>query len=309
MDEDVLSKTNIAKLLPRYVKKGSPVVKELAQKVLDNAAARTEQKQGTAKSSTKSGSPTKPATPAEIEQARLKQLREAENDGRPVIKRAAGTSQAKNASKASSNPPQNGSAKHPEAGPADKPPAAARTQKAQVVAPKVTNLFGTLSSASKRPGTSNAERAAAAAAKTNAGPNKKRRVLPNSAPPSFSLGDIMAGLSKPKDPSPEEPAEDTPPETEEEREKRLRKEARRKLRVSWKSDSELTEVRLFTHDPEEELGPDDRSRDVDDLRGEGSALKLHRDLDPDEDDDANLREENMFDYFEPSGMYSSLALI
>ncbi|PLN84737.1 hypothetical protein BDW42DRAFT_191346 [Aspergillus taichungensis] len=297
MDEDVLSKTNIAKLLPRYVKKGSPVVKELAQKVLDNAAARTEQKQGAAKSSTKSGSPTKPATPVEMEQARLRQLWERENDGQPVVKRA-----VKNAPKGPSNPPPNDPAKRPEAGPADKPPAAARTQKAQVVAPKVTNLFGTLSSASKRPGTSNAERAAAAAAKTNAGPSKKRRAPPNSAPPSISLGDIMAGLSKPKDPSPEEPAEDTPPETEEEREKRLRKEARRKLRVTWKSDSELTEVRFFTHDPEEELGPGDRSRDVGDLKGEGSALKLHRDLDLDEDDDANLREENMFDYFEPSGI-------
>ncbi|PLB34790.1 uncharacterized protein BDW47DRAFT_120038 [Aspergillus candidus] len=309
MDEDVLSKTNIAKLLSRYVKKGSPVVKELAQKVLDNAAARTEQKQETAKSSTKSGSPTKSATPAGTEQAGSKQSRESESDGQPATKRTVVTSQAKNVPRAPSNAPSNGPAKRPEAGPADKPPTAARTQKAQVVAPKVTNLFGTLSSASKRPGTSNAERAAAAAAKTNAGPNKKRRAVPNSCPPPFSLGDIMAGLSKPKDPSPEEPAEDTPPETEEEREQRLRKEARRKLRVSWKSDSELTEVRFFTHDPEEELGPGDRSRDVGDLRGEGSALKLHRDLELDEDDDASLREENMLDYFEPSEIdYTGIGL-
>lgn len=248
MDESVLQKTNLAKMMGRYIKRGSPEVRALACKVLDNAAARTDQKRAAAISGTKPGSPDKPAAPA-------------------------------------------------------------GTESAEVVAPKVTNLFGTLNSASKKLGTSNAERAAAAAARTRAMGGKNRRTVPSVAPAPFSLGDIMAGLSKQEEPRAVKPAEDAPTETEEERQKRLRKEARRHLRVSWKPDSDLTEVRLFTHDPEEELGLDDRSRDVGDVKGEGSALKLHRDLDLEEDDDAGLREVEMLDYFEPSGTYSGLTLI
>jgi hypothetical protein len=112
----------------------------------------------------------------------------------------------------------------------------------------------------------------------------------------------MADLNRQKSPAPAEPSENRPPETEEERERRLRKERRRKLRVSWKPDATLTEVRLFTHDPEEELGPGDRS--VGDVKGEGSVLKLHRDLDEleDEDEGGAIREETLRDYRALSGM-------
>lgn len=101
------------------------------------------------------------------------------------------------------------------------------------------------------------------------------------------------------------PAADEPPETEEEREKRLRKESRRKLRVSWKPDDSLTEVRLFTHDPDEELGPGDGSRrGIGDVKGEGSFLKLQKPLeDLEEDDLGGLRETNLNDYGGLSGEY------
>lgn len=113
----------------------------------------------------------------------------------------------------------------------------------------------------------------------------------------------MADLNKQKESPPSEPAENMPPETEEERTKRLRKEARRKLRVTWKPDDSLTEVRLFTHDPDEELGPGDHAqREAGDVKGEGSVLKLHRDLDEfDEEEDGGVREESFRDYYEPSG--------
>ena len=114
----------------------------------------------------------------------------------------------------------------------------------------------------------------------------------------------MADLNKQKDPTPSEPAEEKTPETEEEREKRLRKEARRRLRVTWKPDHSLTEVRFFTHDPDEELSPGDRSREAGDVKGEGSVLKLHRDLDElEEDEDGGIREENLLDYHETSGNF------
>lgn len=134
-------------------------------------------------------------------------------------------------------------------------------------------------------------------------PTEKKESQPAPSRPAFSFGDIMADLNKQKESPPSEPAENMPPETEEERTKRLRKEARRKLRVTWKPDDSLTEVRLFTHDPDEELGPGDHAqREAGDVKGEGSVLKLHRDLDEfDEEEDGGVREESFRDYYEPSG--------
>lgn len=113
----------------------------------------------------------------------------------------------------------------------------------------------------------------------------------------------MADLNKPKETVAAKPTEERPPETEEERQKRLRKESRRKLRVSWKPDDKLTEVRLFTHDPEEELGPGDGSlRGMGDVKGEGSVLKLHKDIEElEEDDMGGVRETNFHEYRGASG--------
>ena len=113
----------------------------------------------------------------------------------------------------------------------------------------------------------------------------------------------MADLNKQKEPEPAQPVEERPPETEEEREKRLRKESRRKLRVSWKPDHSLTEVRLLTHDPEEELGPGDRpQREAGDVKGEGRILKLHKDVDElGEEDEGGIREVNILEYRIPFG--------
>lgn len=125
--------------------------------------------------------------------------------------------------------------------------------------------------------------------------------------PAFSFSETMADLSKPKELVPSKPAEDLPPETEEERKKRIRKEERRKLRVSWKPDDSLTEIRLFTHDPEEDIGHDDSMiRDVADVGGEGRTLKLHRGMDDlddeDEDDDPEARTKTFHPYTSPTGM-------
>lgn len=134
---------------------------------------------------------------------------------------------------------------------------------------------------------------------------KRKEALPPK--PTFSFGDIMADLNKQKEPEPAQPVEEGPPETEEEREKRLHKESRRKLRVSWKPDNSLTEVRFFTHDPEEELGPGDRpQREAGDVKGEGRILKLHKDVDElGEEDEGAIREVNLLGYRVPSGIYSS----
>ncbi|KAL4809912.1 hypothetical protein BDV18DRAFT_50362 [Aspergillus unguis] len=303
VDEDVLQKTNVAKLLPRFMKKGTPEVKALAQTILENAAASTKRKQENGKPGSKEGSPAKiPASDtAAVDGTRRdisgsKRLRDGEANGLPAAKKVVVASNIKPGSKPGLS---NGAVK---AGQENKPPggtaSVASRPKANIVAPKPTNIFGSLTSASKKPGTSNAERAAAAAAKTS---DKKE-----AARPAFSFGDIMADLDKQKEPTPQESSESKTPETEEERTKRLRKEARRKLRVTWKPDDSLTDVRYFTHDPDEELGPGDRSQQVGDVKGEGSVLKLHKNIDElEEDDDGGMREEQLAEYYAPSEIDTS----
>lgn len=289
MDDDVLLKTNVSKLLPRIIKKGIQPGKDLAQKILDNAAQSTKRKQDSnGTSSSRDATPDKSNASA----TGIKRTRDGEPNGLPATKKIVnpviagkGGPPAKAATGSTTKIADNKVA----ATPAVRP-------KASIVPPKPTSLFGSLASASKKPGTSNAARAAAAAAaakeKGSATTDKKESPQPAPSKPAFSFGDILADLNKKEEAKVKKPSDDLPPETEEEREKRLRKEARRKLRVSWKPDDSLTEVRLFTHDPEEVVGMgDDLKRDVGDIKGEGRMLKLHKDLDEDEEDEVEPQEE------------------
>jgi hypothetical protein len=115
----------------------------------------------------------------------------------------------------------------------------------------------------------------------------------------------MANLIKPREsPTAAKAADDRPPETEEEREKRVRKEERRKLRVSFKPDEILVDIRYFMHDPDEELGHDDSMiRDVGDVKGEGRMLKMHkeREILDDDDDEGPGAEEILAPWTPPTG--------
>ncbi|KAJ5135082.1 uncharacterized protein N7515_004360 [Penicillium bovifimosum] len=291
LTEDLMQKTNLSKLLPKLIRKGGPEVKDLTQKILDNAAACTKRKQENEAPAKEVSQIKGPLANQPKGDAGLKRPREADGNLQAGTKRmAVTTTNLKDASKVA--PTGNGPTKGAQS---SKPASAAALRpKANVVAPKPTSLFGTLSSASKRPGTTNADRAAAAAAaaKPNTAAEKEKAPAPK---PAFSFGDLMADLNKPKQAPTPKPTEDQPPETEIERKKRLRKEERRKLRVSWKPDDALTEVRLFTHDPDEELGPGDGSfRGLGDIKGEGSVLKLHKDMDELEEDDLGGIRETVF---------------
>lgn len=320
VDEEILQKTNLAKLLPRFIKKGGPSIKESAQKILDNAAAATKWKQKIAETAAEDSSGKGSSADSPSELAGSKRARDGESNVQPATKRMVVTSNPKDVNKPAV--PANGVGKRPiESAQNGKPAtAAAPRPRANVVAPKPSSLFGALSSASKRPGTTNAERAAAIAAGKSTyvshshivqpskcsltdivnRPATEKKEKPAAPPPkpAFSFGDIMADLSKPKETVVVKPTEERPPETEEERTKRLRKEERRKLRVTWKPEESLTEVRLFTHDPDEELGPGDGSlRGAGDTKGEGSVLKLHKDLEELEEDDlGGLRETSYGEY-------------
>lgn len=320
-------------------------MKDLAQKIVDNAAASTKRKQeGSKAASAKDEQPSKNSasestndTSGSDSVAGTKRPREGESNGFPATKRTVTTSTVKNGPSAAK--PGNGNTaatKRPEGSAEAKPtssttaPASARP-KASIVAPKPTSLFNSLASASKKPGTSNAARAAAAAAAKekatyvikfpslfsvltdnySAAAEKKDTPQPPPPPkPTLSFGDILAGLSKSEESSSAKPAENKPPETEEERQKRLRKEARRKLRVSWKPDDCLTEVRLFTHDPEEEIGPNDGlKRGVGDIKGEGRVLKMQKNLDVEDEEEEMVNEQELRKYEVPSGMSPGLLYI
>ena len=102
----------------------------------------------------------------------------------------------------------------------------------------------------------------------------------------------MADLAKQKEIPVAKTEETRKPETPEERRKRLRKEQRRNIRVSFKGDDELVSIRTFVHDPEEELGHEDSQvRDVGDSRGEGQMLKMHKDLELDDEEEYEPPEE------------------
>ncbi|KAF4534736.1 Zinc finger CCCH-type protein [Lasiodiplodia theobromae] len=163
------------------------------------------------------------------------------------------------------------------------------------------NMFAGLQSASKR---SNAT-VQKPTAGTTAAP--KKPAAPAPAAPRFSFAETMANLTKPKEQQPaSKPEENRPPETEEEKAKRLRKEERRKLRVKWADNGignkdQLESVRLFTHDPEEELGHDAAMvRDVADVGGEGRMFKQHKDMMDLDDDDDRPSEEDFRPWRTPS---------
>ena len=130
---------------------------------MDNASASSKRKQSNAKTG-KEESAAKGDSSSEV--AGSKRAREGENNTHPAPKKMVVTSNPKDASK-SAQPPNmtptaglNGKAAANSAAPRPRPAAAA---------PKLSSLFGSLSSASKRPGTTNAERAAAAAAAAKTG--------------------------------------------------------------------------------------------------------------------------------------------
>lgn len=170
-----------------------------------------------------------------------------------------------------------------------------------------TNFFSSLPAHKKPPTSGNGAATAKKPVTTSVKVEKKVTAAPKT---TFSFAETMANLSKVQEPEPfVKEEEERPDESPEEKAKRLRKEERRKLRVSWKPDAVLVSVRVFHHDPEEELGHDANSvRDVGDLNSEGRMFKQHRDaMDIDEDDDDQPKVQDYGQWRTPSDMdYSQL---
>ncbi|CAK7567102.1 MAG: hypothetical protein SEPTF4163_005064 [Sporothrix epigloea] len=166
---------------------------------------------------------------------------------------------------------------------------------------------GSTSAAHPLPSSSSTTIAAAAAASRakKAAALAKAEQLATAASTGSSLGSqsklgaLLEEISKPKSTKGGVPAVSTPDsysssnesstETPEQKAKRLRKESRRNLRVSWRTGNDLTEIRIFTKDEGEDEGRAKYLlRDAGDDRSEGLALKRSlKKKGMDDDDDSN----------------------
>lgn len=131
-------------------------------------------------------------------------------------------------------------------------------------------------------------------------PGKSRPVVKPAAkrpePPASSslstISGLLAQISKPKSPPKTRACEPVrAPETPEEKERRLRKEARRKLRVQWAPEGELEQIRVFEHDATEDEGrASNMIQDARDNRSEGQMLK--RGISRDDEDEMDVDDNN-----------------
>ncbi|KAL7796030.1 hypothetical protein V8C37DRAFT_18751 [Trichoderma ceciliae] len=121
-------------------------------------------------------------------------------------------------------------------------------------------------------------------------PASKATSTPSSSALS-GIASLLDSINAPKAPealvpTATETGESDTSEPPEEKAKRLRKEARRKLRVNWKPEAELVQVRVFHKDDEEDEGRESNMiRDAADDRSEGMVLKQRANEVEDEDDD------------------------
>ncbi|KAK5114595.1 hypothetical protein LTR85_010172 [Meristemomyces frigidus] len=312
-----LEKTHFDKVLPRYIKKGDAKTQFYAKRIAANAAAASNEKavapptgnaMATGKAATAASPTSKRPDPEPV--AGIKRSASNAGDGGAQKKVATGVAKANGVSSLAKpngmvkKPATNGEASRPSA------TAAAAATKTKQVTAKPSSFFSSLQSA-KKPGTSIKTGTAAQAAGMKPA---ERKTTPSTmtaaatAPKAtFSFAETMANLAKPKEQKPvAKPEKELPPETSEQKARRLRKEARRKLHVSFKLGEELEEIRYFTHDPDEEMGHDDsQMRDVADAGGEGRALKLHHDMmdvDGDEEEDGEEQEQKLVEFRQPTAI-------
>ncbi|KAJ9657902.1 hypothetical protein H2201_008011 [Coniosporium apollinis] len=325
MTSEAMDATKLEKPLNIYTKRGDDHVKALVKKILENVAAVTKSKSEAEGVKSEKAAPTqskdvKPKTepvrrPAPEPVAGIK--RRAGETGAPgqPPKRVASGSPALGTTGSNATKIATSTLKRPSATTATPGKSAPSTvvggaPKPKPTVAKPTSLYAGLQSASKKPGASKVGATAAGLPKTAPIMASKDRKPAAStaaaapAKPAFSFAETMANLTKPKEPEVSAKSEEKrPPETAEEKAKRLRKEARRQLRVTFKPDASLVAIKYFTHDPEEELGHDESMiRDVGDRGGEGRMFKQHKDMmDIDEDDDSP-REETFYPWKEPSAI-------
>lgn len=312
LTEAKVEKTQLSKILPRYLKKGDARVQFWIKKILANmaqatkeAASKGEQKKVETSSTSQPASPTtKRAIPDPV--AGVKRAAATPGEGSAPKKTATGSGKT---NIIAPNAKVNGALKKPAVATSDAKPASASGSVAAVrktVTARPSGYFSSLQSASKKPGTSIADRNVTTTSKTTAVSKPLAKPSPAAAAtskPTFSFAETMANLAKPKEEKTSaKPQKEEKPESVEERKKRLHKEERRKLRVRFAERDQLEQIRIFQTDPEEENGHDSSQlRDMSDVGGEGRMLKQHRDMmDIDEEDEDVDEAEKLIDWYTPS---------
>ncbi|KAF2211714.1 hypothetical protein CERZMDRAFT_98147 [Cercospora zeae-maydis SCOH1-5] len=304
LTREKLEKVHLEKVLPKVQKRGDAKTQFFAKKIIANAevaskdeatSKKAEKPAGAASSTTKADSPPKKSNVVPV--AGVKRAAAASTDGGATKKVATVASKA-NGATATARITGNGAIKKPEPGKATTA-ATAPTKKAVVAKP--STFFSSLQSATKKPGTSNAERNAKSTTAKAPGQN----ATAPAPKPAFSFAETMANLAKPKKEEAKPVKQSTPQrpeETPEERTKRLRKEQRRKLHVSFKTGEDLVQIRYFTHDPAEENDhSSSQMRDMSDVAGEGRMLKQkHQLMDLDEDEDDAEENTKLIEFRTPS---------
>ncbi|KAF2435795.1 hypothetical protein EJ08DRAFT_289419 [Tothia fuscella] len=304
LHNEMIKTVGLDKIFTRVAKRGDAEGKALTKKITDNAA--TESKKIAADSTKKDDAP-KIAKPVDNKENVKKDVPLTAGVKRPAPANGVPTPAAKRTVATSSSAPaagKGGLLKAPPTASASKPSATslavAKAKPHQTVTKPATNFFMGLQSASKKPGTSLASSKSVA---TAGAPEKKAPAKLPAAQPKFSFAETMASLTKAPEPQSTKTEVKLPPETAEQKAKRLRKEERRKLRVTWKPDAALVEIKLFSRDPSEISNNANNVRDVGDGKEkEGLMFKQHvekDDVDVDDDDDQPM-ELSFFDYKTPS---------
>nr|POE56378.1 hypothetical protein CFP56_50922 [Quercus suber] len=303
VDDKKLEKTHLKKLFPKYISKADAKTQWLVKKIMATSSANTKAMPA-ASDATASATPSASSTVAQkTTDAKpltgLKRPASHVAEGSVHKKLITGTATSGGVAtrpggitKKSTTASEGG--KISAAGP---PVLKAKTVS---VKPSATGFFASLQSATGKKSVPPA--AAKSVIKTA---EKKSNTAPQSAAPksTFSFAETMANISKPKElpKAPPKPEKELPSETADEKTKRLRKEARRKLHVTFKAEDELVDIRYFTHDPDEELGHDSSQiRDVADVGGEGMMLKMQNQMMDVDDEDEGTDQSRLVKYEPPS---------
>jgi len=288
---ELVEETKVSKALVSMKKQANDKNKAFIQQIVDAAAAGSKKAKANsppAAEATETKGAKRPASESAIRPAgegpSVKKVKPAEASAVTVKKEVAG------AAKPTATSATAAALKRP----GEKPIGAPAPVRARVnpVTNKSSSIFASLNAATKKPvATATAPMATKSTAqpKTSAAAAKdKKPATAASKPAAFSFASTMAALTKPKEPeaAPTKTEKDVPNETPEQKAKRLRKEARRHLRVTFRPDASLVAIKYFSHDPEEELGHDENfTRDAGDLGGEGHMFKQHKELEEDDDDE------------------------
>jgi hypothetical protein len=287
LTSELLEETKVIKALISMKKQANDKHKAFIQQIVDGAAANSRKAQAGTPPLTESTEgkgakrpASEPASRSLSEGPMAKKPKPADGPAN-AVKKAVGVS-------ATSKPPTTVTATSQPKKPATAPvPVKARVSQ---VTNKPSGIFASLNAASKKPASTGAAPTTSKPMqpKTAAVLSKDKKPVATASKPAFSFAQTMASLLKPKEQeaAPVKSEKQLPPETPEEKAKRLRKEARRHLRVTFRPDAALVQIKYFSHDPEEELGHDENFvRDAGDIGGEGRMFKQHKELEVDDDDE------------------------